>query len=98
VVGVDPRAAQPKRRRHKEDAEVFQMLERVEVLDVTLPNSDSGAIEDLAGAIQSLRALRICKGTGTYPNQPAPRALPDALTDAFTACPELMRLPLPLYR
>jgi hypothetical protein len=84
-----------------EDAEVFQMLERVEVLDVTLPNSDSGAIEDLAGAIQSLRelrALRIRKGAGTYPNQPAPRALPDALTDAFTACPELVRLPLPLYK
>ncbi|KAJ7792739.1 hypothetical protein B0H13DRAFT_2689748 [Mycena leptocephala] len=70
----------------------FGMLERLEVLDVTLPNSDSGTVEDLAGAIQSLRglrALRIRKGAGTYPNQPAPRALPDALTDAFTACPEL---------
>jgi hypothetical protein len=75
------------------------MLERVDIRDVTLPNSDSSAIEDLAGTIQSLRglrALRICKGTGTYPNQPAPRALPDALTNAFTACPELVRLPLPL--
>jgi hypothetical protein len=34
-----------------EDAEVFRMLERLEVLDVTLPNSDSGAVEDLAAAI-----------------------------------------------
>ncbi|KAJ7899398.1 hypothetical protein B0H13DRAFT_2664333 [Mycena leptocephala] len=70
------------------------MLERVEVLDVTLPNSDSGAVEDLAAAIQSLRGLRaltIRKGAGTYLNQPAPRALLDALADAMTACPELVQ-------
>jgi hypothetical protein len=78
-----------------EDAEVFKILERVDVLDVTLPNSDSGAVEDLAAAIQSLRGLRaltIRKAAGTYLNQPAPRALLDALADAVTNCPELVSL------
>jgi hypothetical protein len=78
-----------------EDAEVFKMLERVDVLDVTLPNADSGAVEDLAAAIQSLRGLRaltIRKAAGTYLNQPAPRAFLDALADAVTNCPELVSL------
>jgi hypothetical protein len=55
-----------------EDAAVFKMLERLRVLDVTLPSSDLSAVEDLAAAIQSLRGLRaltICKGAGTYLNQ-----------------------------
>jgi hypothetical protein len=74
------------------------MLERLEVLDVTLPNSDSGANKDLAATIQSLRGLRaltIRKSAGTYLNQSAPRALLGALVDAATTCPELVR-PLPL--
>jgi hypothetical protein len=53
-----------------EDTAVFRMLGRVEVPSVTLPNSDAGAVEDPAGAIQSLRglcALAICKGVGPYP-------------------------------
>ncbi|KAJ7929415.1 hypothetical protein B0H13DRAFT_2652360 [Mycena leptocephala] len=75
-----------------EDAEVLRMLERVDVLDVTLPNSNVGAVGDLAGAIQSLRGLRaltIRKGAGTYLDQPAPRALLDALADAVAQYPEL---------
>ncbi|KAJ7899407.1 hypothetical protein B0H13DRAFT_2664336 [Mycena leptocephala] len=86
-----------------EDVGVFRMLEGVEVLDVTLPNSDSGAVEDLAAAIQSLRELRLLtirKSAGTYLNQPAPRALLDALADAVTTCPELntmtLTFPFPL--
>jgi hypothetical protein len=74
------------------------MLERVDVLDVTLPTSDAGQVEDLAAAIQSLcglRALTIRKAAGTYLNQSAPRALLDALADAVTACSELVRLPIP---
>jgi hypothetical protein len=62
---------------------------------VTLPNSDSGAIEDLAAAIQSLcelRALTIRKSAGTHLNQPAPHALLDTLADAVMTCPELVRL------
>ncbi|KAJ7793393.1 hypothetical protein B0H13DRAFT_2689685 [Mycena leptocephala] len=42
----------------------------VEVLDVTLPDADVNAVEDLAAAIQRLRGLRaltIRKGVGTYP-------------------------------
>jgi hypothetical protein len=71
------------------------MLAQVDVLDVTLPNSDLSPVVDLAGAIQSLRGLTIRKGAGMYLNQPAPRALLDALVDAVTNCPELVRLPLP---
>ncbi|KAJ7786848.1 hypothetical protein B0H13DRAFT_2395311 [Mycena leptocephala] len=66
------------------------MLERVDDLDVTLPHSN--AVEDLAGAIQSLRGLRaltIRKSAGTYLDQPAPCPLLDALADALTNCPEL---------
>jgi hypothetical protein len=73
------------------------MLGRLEVLGTTLPNVGLGAVEDLAGAIQSLRGLRaltIRKAAGTYLNQPAPRALLDALADAVNGCPELVRLPL----
>jgi hypothetical protein len=73
------------------------MLERLEVLDVTLPNSDSGAVEDLAGAIQSARAARPDnpQSRGDVPQPAAPHALLDALADAVTTCPELVR-PLPL--
>jgi hypothetical protein len=68
------------------------MLAQVDVLDVTLPNSDPSPVVDLAGAIQSLRGLTIRKAVGTDLNQPTPRALLDALVDAVTACPELVRL------
>jgi hypothetical protein len=74
-----------------EDAEVLQMLERVDVLDVTLPNSNVGAVKDPAGAMQSLRGLRaltIRKGAGTYLDQPVPRALLDALADAVARYPD----------
>jgi hypothetical protein len=61
------------------------MLGRVEAPDVTLPNSDAGAVEDPAGAIQSLRRLRaltIRKGVGTYP----------CSIDAVAAYPGLVRV------
>jgi hypothetical protein len=73
------------------------MLEQVDVLDMTLPNVDSGTIKDLVATIQSLRglhALTICKAAGTYLNQPTPCALLDALVDTVTVCPELVHLPL----
>ncbi|KAJ7899412.1 hypothetical protein B0H13DRAFT_2519208 [Mycena leptocephala] len=69
-----------------EDAGVLRMLlvGRVEVPDVTLPNSDAGTVKDPAGAIQSLhglRALTIRKGVGTYPCSMRLRTV--------AACPEL---------
>ncbi|KAJ7798150.1 hypothetical protein B0H13DRAFT_2505477 [Mycena leptocephala] len=67
-----------------EDAGVLRILlvGRVEVPDVTLPNPDASAVEDLAAAIQRLRGLRaltIRKGVGTYP----------CSMDAVAACPGL---------
>jgi hypothetical protein len=71
------------------------MLEKIEVLDVTLPtpNADVAAVDGLVAAIRdksTLCALTVRKGAGTYLSQPAPRALLDAFADALRQCSKLV--------